>query len=375
MKKISILVILLFSFLISGVVLSCSGGSDDGGTANGGGITDIIPTNLTLSINVVGTDSNNPNGDGSGVIQCTASATNAVKYGFKFGTNSEEIESASGNLEYTYTNAGTNSYTVFVFAYSSTDNSISAFQEVTVYVADNGPQIVWSDEFNTDGAPNSTKWGYDIGDGCPNLCGWGNGESQYYTNRSDNVIVEDGVLKITAKRENYEGSEFTSARILTKGKYSFTYGRVEIRAKLPTGGGTWPALWLLGSSIDAVGWPACGEADIMEHVGNNQGTVSSAMHTPSSSGATVNHGEQYLDDVSTAFHVYSLDWSSEEMVFAVDDVVHYTYNPTVKNASTWPFDANMFLIFNVAMGGSFGGNIDGSFTESTMEVDYIRVYQ
>ncbi len=369
MKKIPILIILIFSFLISGMVISCSGGSDDGDNSDDEGPLVIMPSNLTLSVDVVGTDGNNPSGDGTGVIQCTVSATDAVKYGFKFGSG-EEIESFSGNIEHTYTVEGSNEYLVTVFAYSSTNHSISTFQTITVYVAENGPQLVWFDEFNTNGAPDSTKWGYDIGGN-----GWGNGESQYYTSRSDNVIVEDGVLKITAKREDYQGSEFTSARMLTLGKYDFTYGRVEISAKLPTGGGTWPALWMLGSNFTSVGWPACGEADIMEHVGNNQGTVSSAMHTPSSNGNTVNHGDQYLADVSTAFHVYSVDWSNEAMVFSVDDVVHYTYDPAVKNASTWPFDADMFFIFNVAMGGSFGGNIDPLFTESTMEVDYVRVYQ
>ena len=146
-------------------------------------------------------------------------------------------------------------------------------------------------------------------------------------------------------------------------------------AKLPSGGGTWPALWMLGSNITSIGWPACGEVDIMEHVGNNLGTVQSAMHTLSSYGNTQNHGSQYLPDVSTAFHVYSVDWTSEEMVFAVDDVVHYTYNPSVKNSETWPFDANQFFILNIAMGGNLGGTIDPAFTEDTMEIDYIRVYQ
>ena len=375
MKKIPVLTIFILSLLMLGTVISCSGGGDSAGSSDDdNGPIAIIPSNLTLSINIVGADGNNPNGDGSGIIQCTASATDALKYGFRFDSG-DEIESFSGNLDFTFTNDGTINHTVSVFAYSSTNHSISTFETITVYVADNGPQLTWSDEFNTNGAPDSSKWGYDIGDGCPDLCGWGNGESQYYTSRPDNVIVEDGVLKITAKRENYEGSDFTSARILTLGKYNFTYGRVEISAKLPSGGGTWPALWMLGSNISTAGWPACGEADIMEHVGNNQGTVSSAMHTPSSSGNTVNHGDQYLADVSSAFHVYSVDWSSEEMVFSIDDVVHYTYNPAVKNNSTWPFDANMFFIFNIAMGGSFGGNIDQAFTESTMEIDYVRVYQ
>jgi len=163
--------------------------------------------------------------------------------------------------------------------------------------------------------------------------------------------------------------------MLTQGKFNFTYGRVEVRAKLPSGGGTWPAIWMLGSNITTVGWPACGEIDIMEHIGNNQGTVQSAMHTPSSYGGTVNKGSQFIADVSTNFHIYTLEWTSEKMVFTVDGVEHYTYNPSMKNSNTWPFDKTQFLLLNVAMGGSFGGNIDSNFTSSTMEIDYVRVYQ
>lgn len=228
--------------------------------------------------------------------------------------------------------------------------------------------LVWAEEFDTDGSPCSDNWTYDLGAG-----GWGNGEAQYYTR--DNVVVNNGILKITAKKEVFNGSQYTSTRMLTKGKFQFTYGKVEVRAKLPKGGGTWPAIWMLGSNISTVGWPACGEVDIMEHVGNNQGTTQSAMHTPSSYGATVNLGSQYLNDVSTAFHVYSVEWTAKKMIFAVDGNVHYTYNPSTKNSDTWPFDANQFIILNIAMGGSFGGTIDPNFTESSMEIDYVRVYQ
>jgi len=189
------------------------------------------------------------------------------------------------------------------------------------------------------------------------------------------VKVEGGFLKITAKKESYEGSDYTSTRMKTQGKFDFTYGRVEVRAKLPTGGGTWPAIWMLGSSIGSVGWPACGEVDIMEHVGNNQGHVSSAMHTPSSFGGTVNHDSQFFDNVSSEFHVYAVEWTSEKMVFSVDDKVHYTYNPPTKNSSTWPYYEPQFIILNVAMGGGFGGTIDSDFSSSTMEIDYVRVYQ
>ncbi len=232
--------------------------------------------------------------------------------------------------------------------------------------------LVWYDEFDTDGSPDSANWTYDLGTGTD---GWGNNESQYYTDRTDNVSISDGTLKITAKKESYEGSEYTSARILTQDLFEFTYGRVDIRAKLPSGGGTWPALWMLGANFDTTGWPACGEIDIMEHVGNDEGTVHGSIHNTSSSGATVNTGEVTVSDATSEFHVYSVNWSEDEISFLVDDEIFYTYNPDTKDGDTWPFDSDQFLILNVAMGGSFGGDIDDAFTEASMEVDYVRVYQ
>jgi len=334
----------------------------------------IIPSNLTLSITVVGKDGDNPDGDGTGVIKCEASATDAVKYEFRFG-GGVVVENTTGKVEHTYTEEATNNYTVYVYAYSSTNDNISTSKEVAVFVMPASyNKLIFSDEFDTETttSPDDSKWKYDLGNG---QGGWGNNESQYYTNRTDNVKVEDGLLKITAKKESYLGSEYTSTRMKTQGKFDFTYGRVEVKAKLPSGGGTWPAIWMLGSNITSVSWPACGEVDIMEHVGNNQGTVSSAMHTPSSYGGTVNHDSQYFDDVSTAFHVYAVEWTDEKMVFSVDDKVHYTYNPSTKDSSTWPYDAPQFIILNVAMGGGYGGAIDSDFSSSTMEIDYVRVYQ
>jgi len=232
--------------------------------------------------------------------------------------------------------------------------------------------LIWQDEFDTDGAPSDANWNYDIGTGSN---GWGNGEAQYYTDRADNVSVSDGVLKITAKKESYEGSEYTSARLLTQDKFEFTYGRVDVRAKLAGGGGTWPAIWMLGANFDIVGWPACGEVDIMEYVGNNPGTVQSALHTTSSSGATINHKSTSISNETTEFHTYSAIWSENQITFLVDDEKFYTYKPEVKNDETWPFDLDQFLILNVAMGGALGGTIDPDFTESVMEIDYVRVYQ
>ena len=362
-KYLYLIIIVLFIGLIS------CGSEDDQEGGN------EIPSlsELSVVIAVIGADSSNPNGDGSGQIACVATAKNASKFVYTF-VNGEEVTSIDGKENYTFIDKGTNNFTINISALNSNNQVISISKTVKVFVNDE-MQLVWSDEFDTDGAPDDTKWGYDLGDGCPNICGWGNNEKEYYTNRSENVIVEDGVLKITAKKENYEGSQYTSTRMLTKGKFEFTYAKVEVRAKLPEGGGTWPAIWMLGANIGTVGWPGCGEIDIMEHVGNNQGAVSSALHTTSSSGNTINKGEQYIDDVSSEYHVYSVDWMPKKIIFSVDDVVHYTYNILVKNSSNWPFTDDQFLILNIAMGGGFGGNIDPSFIESTMEIDYVRVYQ
>lgn len=248
------------------------------------------------------------------------------------------------------------------------------------YVFDN---LVWSDEFDTDGAINSEKWFHQTE--LPQGDSWFNDEIQHYTNRVENSYVENGILKIAAKRESFTDQgvtkDFTSARL--NSKFAFQYGRVEIRAKLPFGTGTWPAMWTLGKNINedgaywdtqgfgTTGWPACGEIDIMEHWGSNQDYVSSAIHTPSSFGATVNLGGRVIPTVSSTFHDYTLIWTPDKMEFRVDGITHYIYNPPVKDEATWPFDAEQYLIFNVAILPSIAPN----FTESALEIDYVRVYQ
>ncbi len=227
--------------------------------------------------------------------------------------------------------------------------------------------LVWADEFDANGAPDAANWTYDLGAG-----GWGNGEVQSYTNNTENVAVAEGVLKITAKAD---GGSYTSARLKTQGLREFTYGRIDVRAKLPKGGGTWPAIWMLGANFETAGWPACGELDIMEAVGNKPGTVQSAIHTPSSYGATVNMASTTVANPSEEFHVYSMNWSADQISFLIDDEVYYTYAPETKNADTWPFNADQFIILNVAMGGTLGGEIDPAFTQASMEIDYVRVYQ
>jgi beta-glucanase (GH16 family) len=242
--------------------------------------------------------------------------------------------------------------------------------------------LVWFDEFDGTGAVNATNWFLQTK--LPSGGSWHNGEIQHYTNRQVNSFVNNGLLNIIAKKETFtdqgKTKQYTSARL--NSKFAFKYGRVEVRAKLPTGVGTWPAIWMLGQNIlesggywssthGKVNWPACGEIDIMEHWGSNQNYVQSALHTPSSFGGTVNRGGQNISTASSQFHIYSLEWSAEKMIFSVDNIVHYVYNPTEKNASTWPFNAPQYLLLNIAIEPSISSN----FTQGAMEIDYVRVYQ
>lgn len=242
--------------------------------------------------------------------------------------------------------------------------------------------LLWSDEFDVDGVIDDTKWFHQTE--LPSGGSWYNGEIQHYTNRIENAVVQQGVLSIIAKKENFTDQghtkNYTSARL--NSKYAFQYGRVQIRAKLPIGIGTWPAIWMLGKNITESGaywaddfgttpWPACGEIDIMEHWGSNQNYVQSAMHTPSSYGGTLNHGGQRIETASSEFHIYELDWNAERMIFSVDGKPHYTYNPEVKDANTWPYDAPQYFLLNIAIQPS----INSSFIQSSMDIDYVRVYE
>ncbi len=224
--------------------------------------------------------------------------------------------------------------------------------------------LVWEDDFNTNGAPNAANWTYDLGDG-----GWGNGELQSYTNDANNVIVEDGMLKITAIKD--AGGNYTSARLKSENLFEFTNGRVEVRAKLPASQGTWPAIWMLGANFDTVGWPVCGEIDIMEQRGQDKNTVLATVHHPGVSPGAGDSATTALPTSTTEFHNYTVEWTPTTITFLVDDFVFHTVN----NDATLPFNADFFLILNVAMGGTLGGDIDPAFTQGTMEIDYVRVYQ
>lgn len=335
------------TFLISTLVLlafSCK--------KKGNGTEDLPPSNLQVTANV--------STDNSGNVQFVATATNAVSYEYGFGNGVFQTVS-SGTVTYKYPASGT--YTVTVTARSAGGQTVSTSIQVTVTVT---LTLVWSDEFDAPGAPNPAKWGYDLGAG-----GWGNNEVQYYTNRLDNAVVSGGTLKIILKKETFSGSPYTSARLLSKDKYSFKYGKIEARAKLPAGGGTWPAIWMLGNNIGSVSWPACGEIDIMEHVGNSLNKIYGTVHYPGASGGSAIGGTVNISNVSTEFHLYAVEWTPSSIKFQVDGVTFFTFT----NAPALPFNQNFFIILNIAMGGNFGGAIDPAFTESQMEIDYVRVYQ
>lgn len=248
--------------------------------------------------------------------------------------------------------------------------------------------LVWSDEFDGNGAINATKWHHQIQ--IPTGGNWYNGEVQHYTDQLTNSSVNGGFLNIVAKKEPYTSQgvtkQYTSARL--NSKFAFLYGRVDIRAKVPTNQGTWPALWLLGKNVNedgayfdaqfgTTGWPACGEIDIMEHgITQSQpaGYVQSALHTPSSFGSTINIGGTIAANLGTNYHVYSMNWSPFQITFLLDGVAYYTYNPAVKTPNNWPFNAEQYLLLNIAMGG-VAGTIPSNFTQAAMVIDYVRVYQ
>jgi beta-glucanase (GH16 family) len=319
----------------------------------GTGPADIPPSNVTLSA-VVSTDN-------TGNVAFTATATNAVSYDFDFG-NGVFQTAASGVANYRYPSSG--NYTASVTAKSATGKTAVKSVTVQVSVAQN---LVFAEEFNTPGAPDPAKWGFDIGTGSG---GWGNNELEYYTNRPENVIVSGGTLKITAQKENFNGSAYTSARILTKNKFSVKYGKIEVRAKLPVGVGTWPAIWMLGNNIDAVGWPASGEIDIMEQKGSDPNRIYGTLHHPGHSGGNGDGGTTVISNAGSAFNIYAVEWNATTISFSVNGTVFYTFS----NNSSLPFNQPFFIILNQALGGTFGGPVDPAFTNAVMEVDYVRVY-
>ena len=256
-------------------------------------------------------------------------------------------------------------------------------------------ELVWSDEFDQDGPVSQDKWNVETIP--PNNGSWWNGELQFYTDKEDNIRVEEGLLKITAKYESYEGKNYTSARINTQDKFEFTYGRVEMRAKLPNWEGMWPAFWLLGANIDEIGWPNCGELDILEHgdyvkdsTSNDPGLISSAVHygPQDYSRQTTNvpnkiffdrgqerfiRSEKIIEKPFEEYHTYSMQWAPDKIQFFIDEEMHLEFPMQAQHS---PFDKPFFLLLNLAVGGHWtDGYVAPGFTQATYEIDYVRVYQ
>jgi beta-glucanase (GH16 family) len=234
--------------------------------------------------------------------------------------------------------------------------------------------LIWSDEFESEGLPDSEKWVYDVGGH-----GWGNNELQFYTeNELLNARVENGILIIEAHQDSSYEKGYTSARLLTRGKAAWKYGYIEVKAKLPQGLGTWPAIWMLPEENKYGGWPKSGEIDIMEHVGYDQGIVHGTVHTEA-----FNHikgtqkGMQItVPDCSETFHIYAVDWKEDKIDFYLDGEKYHSFENTGKSWEEWPFDHPFHLILNIAVGGNWGGSqgVDPNIWPQRMEIDYVRVY-
>ncbi|MFM6935157.1 MAG: family 16 glycosylhydrolase [Flavobacteriales bacterium] len=337
----------------------------------------VLPSNLVTAINVTG-----------GLVDVQASADNANFYTITFYHNNDStvVETNDGHASYTYTASG--NYQVKTCAHTTYTDFIKKTDQITVTIGgttSGAPttgystplsyanySLVWNDEFN--GTTLSSDWTFDIGTGSG---GWGNNELQYYNNQ--NYLVDNGYLEITAKNQAFNSQLYTSTRLKTQGIKSWKYGRIDIRAALPYGQGIWPALWMLGDNISTVGWPACGEIDIMELVGGsgaNDRTVYGTGHWSDNGTHAQQGGNKVLPSgkFSDEFHVFSIIWNQNSITWLVDDVPYNTLNTTPAGLSE--FQEKFFLIFNVAVGGNWPGNPDGTTVfPQTMYVDYVRVFQ
>jgi beta-glucanase (GH16 family) len=326
--------------------------------------------------------------DNNKTIIVQARADNAVEYQLRIGSDTEPVATnTNGNFEYTFLLPG--NYKIDVRAFGSSGKYLK--EEIAVNIVDDEPvtieqgystpleydgyELVWNDEFDGNSL-NTNNWVYEIGDGCPNLCGWGNNELQFY--RSENAWVSDGVLTIEARNQSWANRSYTSARIKTQGKQSFQYGRIDIRALLPKGQGIWPALWMLGNSIQPLGWPACGEIDIMELVGGGPGKdnrVHGTLHWDNN-GHVYTGGSYTLPSgiFANEYHVFTIIWDSLSIKWFVNDTKFHEIDITPTHMTE--FHQKFFFIFNVAVGGIWPGNPDASTVfPQQMKVDYVRVFQ
>ncbi len=266
---------------------------------------------------------------------------------------------------------------VFLFLTSCNSKSVSSAEKKAENYDENTYQLVWQDEFDYTGLPDSTKWDYDT-EG--NEAGWGNNEAQHYTEASEkNAHIKNGILSITAHKEDFEGKEYTSARLISKAYWK--YGKIEVNAKLPPGRGTWSAIWIMpgGWYFNDGNWPDIGEIDIMEHVGHELGVVHASAHSKDYQWqkGTQKTATIKVQDVDKQFHSYILEWTPELMKAFVDDSLYFEYKNEGLGETKWPYDKPFYLILNVDVGGAWGNmqGIDEDVFPQTMEVDYVRVYQ
>ena len=367
----------LFNISLLTLVLAMSCSSEDPKS-------DGAPSDFIVEVAVDGANGTDPAGDGSGKVVITATAKNAVKYAFRIDTG-DMIESQTGILEHQFSKNGTHSYNIAAWAYSSGGEFVTKTVSVEVYKSDEKfTTLIFSDEFEYEGRPDTQKWHHQIIP--PENGSWHNGELQHYTDRAENSYVSDGTLKIKALKEQYtyNGSTkaYTSARL--NAKIAFTYGKIEVRAKLPSPAGTWPAIWTLGANSNetgnyfgnqygSVGWPLCGEIDIMEQTGWDKNSTISHFHWGDLNTKEYKEegGEVSISDASTEYHIFSLEWDSNNLKTYVDDKLVHTF----PNGTNRPFNHEHYLILNIAMGGNLGGNVPDNFTEGTFEIDYVRIYQ
>lgn len=325
--------------------------------------------------------------DGSGEVSVQATAINAVSFGFYLDLAEQAVEENTTGL-FTHVFDRTGLYALEVRAYGKSGRYVKANRQLAVEVGKEvsvddgyvspltyeGYKLVWNDEFSGSDL-SSQSWKFEIGTGCPN-CGWGNNELQYY--RRENTTVGDGVLTIEARKESYQGSSYTSSRIISEGLRTFRYGRVDFRALLPEGQGIWPALWMLGSSFRQSGWPECGEIDIMEMVGgaNRENTVHGTLHWGQEGNHASAGGSYTLPEGTFAdeYHVFSIVWDEKAIAWYVNNQRYHTIDITPTELSE--FHQDFFFIMNLAVGGNWPGNPDTTTGfPQRMKVDYVRVFQ
>jgi len=336
------------------------------------------PANLTVIINI--------SEEEPGYIEIEAKAENTVQYSlFINGSDEAEESNTSGLFEHTFTQTGY--YLIELRAYGSSGRYIKDSKEILIDLGTNitvddgyisplnyeGYDLVWHDEFSGS-LIDQSNWVFETGTGCPN-CGWGNNELEYY--RSENATLKDGVLVIEAREEKFENSNYTSARMTTQNKQSFQYGRIDIRALLPKGQGIWPALWMLGNNISSIGWPACGEIDIMEMIGGYEtdNQVNGTLHWYND-GHTYTGNAYSLDNglFADEYHVFSIVWDESSIQWFVNDYKYHEID--ISPSHMTEFHDKFFFVFNVAVGGNWPGSPDATTVfPQQMKVDYIRVFQ